>query len=104
MFEDDLILDVFVYLESATTVANLGAASKIMWTFTSEEEIWKELCLNEFDGDWRFESNWRRTYIKRRAPQFEFPNDPEDIPFFPKVSYIFIIMDESYLFAHLTYI
>lgn len=85
VLEDELIMEVFVYFDCPRSMAFLGAASKIMWAFASEEEIWKEFCLNEFEGTWKFDHDWRRTYIARSTPQFMFPSPAGTVPFKPQV-------------------
>jgi hypothetical protein len=42
LMSDDLLLDFLVFIEDPRDVCNLAAASKVMYVFCSDEDLWKE--------------------------------------------------------------
>jgi len=54
ILEDEVILEIL---------------SKALYIFSGTDELWKALCLDSFDGDFKFECNWKMTYIRRKLEE-----------------------------------
>jgi hypothetical protein len=78
MLSDELLIDLMNFFEP-TELCKLAQSSKVLYIFTRDEDLWKEFCMDEFEGDWWFQGTWRDTYIKRKNPGFIIPKSDHAI-------------------------
>src|SRR3990167_5660890 len=62
---EDVILEIFSYLP-AKQLAIIAEVSKGFYLFSRESSLWKERVLSEFQGNFKYEKDWRVTYIKTK--------------------------------------
>lgn len=63
---DEFVLDLFAMF-SYTDLGLLSRVSKAMNALCNEDELWREICFDEFDGDFVFQGNWKKTFNARYA-------------------------------------
>lgn len=63
---DELLHELISRL-SFKQVAKLAAASSYFYCFCYGEDIWRELCLQEFQGNFDFYVNWRLTFAYMKS-------------------------------------
>lgn len=62
---DELILELFGYIEDIKTLKNLGLTSRVMYAFTYDEELWKKLYLIKYNSNEpkKWYGSWRSTTL-----------------------------------------
>ena len=63
---DEFVLDLFAMF-SYTDLGLLSRVSKAMNALCNEDELWREICFDEFDGDFVFQGSWKKTFNARYA-------------------------------------
>eukprot|EP01117_Protostelium_nocturnum_P009993 TRINITY_DN3561_c0_g1_i3.p1 TRINITY_DN3561_c0_g1~~TRINITY_DN3561_c0_g1_i3.p1 ORF type:complete len:864 (-),score=310.10 TRINITY_DN3561_c0_g1_i3:42-2522(-) len=70
VLSDQLILaTIFSQLDKRDLIKSIPFVSKVFYIFGNEEFLWKNLTLNEFGGDFIFQSNWKVTALTPRHLQ-----------------------------------
>ncbi|CAG8840230.1 24165_t:CDS:1, partial [Racocetra persica] len=67
---DEIILEIFGYL-NVKELLILGFTSQVLYCFASFEELWKQLTIRRFSGDWWWYGTWKLTYLKRSDPKYD---------------------------------
>eukprot|EP00741_Cyanophora_paradoxa_P009395 tig00000144_g9101.t1 len=65
--EDSLLVALLGLLDAAS-LARLSGASKTLYAFARLDELWAELTLHEFKGQFTYTRSWWYTYVKHKAP------------------------------------
>ncbi|CAG8460494.1 3654_t:CDS:2 [Acaulospora colombiana] len=66
---DELILEVLGQL-SAKDLLSLSSTSKILYCFATFDELWKQMVIQKYNGDWWWQGTWRLTFLKRSDPEY----------------------------------
>jgi len=61
MWSDEMVHDFLFRLEARDLVA-LQSVSKALYVFAGHEELWRDLTVRRFAGDFWFQGTWRRTF------------------------------------------
>jgi hypothetical protein len=61
-FTDESILDLLKSYCLAPELVTLSCVSKALYVFANEEELWRGLTLEQWNGDFRFVRDWKNTY------------------------------------------
>ncbi|CAG8785458.1 24291_t:CDS:2 [Gigaspora margarita] len=67
---DEIILEILGYL-NVKELLTLGFTSQVLYCFISFEELWKQLTIRKFNGDWWWYGTWKLTYLKRSDPKYD---------------------------------
>mmetsp|Transcript_30325 Transcript_30325/g.76224 ORF Transcript_30325/g.76224 Transcript_30325/m.76224 type:complete len:512 (-) Transcript_30325:6-1541(-) len=70
-FDDPLLLTILMQLD-AVDLCRLASVSKSMYVFSHTEDLWRNLVLDEFQGDFQFDRSWKETFVgswHRRHPE-----------------------------------
>ena len=76
---NEFILKIFGWLD-AVDLATASAVSRSIYSFAHISNLWRDLVLAEFQGDFLFTDSWKDTFIKRRCPLFSGTHVPLVIP------------------------
>eukprot|EP01119_Soliformovum_irregulare_P014151 TRINITY_DN3851_c0_g1_i1.p1 TRINITY_DN3851_c0_g1~~TRINITY_DN3851_c0_g1_i1.p1 ORF type:complete len:345 (+),score=81.72 TRINITY_DN3851_c0_g1_i1:205-1239(+) len=60
---DEMILDILSLVEDFRDIVRLSMVSRAMYCFCFLDDIWKELTLDIFNGNFSFDRSWRRTFF-----------------------------------------
>ncbi|CAG8640730.1 14944_t:CDS:1, partial [Acaulospora morrowiae] len=60
---DDLILEILGLLSVRDLLA-ISATSKVCYCFATFDELWKQLVIRKYNGDWWWQGTWRLTFLK----------------------------------------
>lgn len=60
LLNDEVIL-IVLSLVSARDLCILAQTSKVLYVFSHHSDIWRELTLKQFGGDFSFSGNWKVT-------------------------------------------
>ncbi|CAG8546309.1 6878_t:CDS:2 [Funneliformis caledonium] len=66
---DDLILDILGALD-AKDLLSLGLASRVLYCFSTFDDLWKQLTIQKYKGDWCWQGSWRVTFLKRSCSEY----------------------------------
>ncbi|CAG8591558.1 21785_t:CDS:2 [Cetraspora pellucida] len=67
---DEIILEIFGHL-NVKELLTLGFTSQVLYCFSSFEELWKQLTIRMFNGDWWWYGTWKLTYLKRSDSKYD---------------------------------
>ncbi|KAL5741992.1 hypothetical protein ACOSP7_028724 [Xanthoceras sorbifolium] len=62
VLSDELVLDVLGFLD-ATHLGVLATVSKSFYVFSNHEPLWRNLVLDNLNGEFLFNGSWKSTYI-----------------------------------------
>lgn len=65
--DDAGVLAVLARLPAAALCC-LSASSRGLYVFSHHSNLWRDLTLNEFGGDFKYDGGWKQTYICRSHP------------------------------------
>lgn len=80
IFEDDFLVNSFFVLMSFKDLCVLSQVSKSIYVFCYYDDLWKELVLNNFGGNWIYEMNWKQTFINTFHQNQKLTNSDYKIP------------------------
>lgn len=63
---DPMILEILGYA-SHTDHSTLSITSRVLYAFSTHEELWRTLTLSSYGFDWRYLWNWRSSFLARQA-------------------------------------
>src|SRR6266542_1090906 len=66
---DDLILEILGVLD-AKDLLSLGLTSRVLYCFSTFDDLWKRLIIQKYNGDWCWQGNWRVTFLKRSCSTY----------------------------------
>ena len=72
---DELLCDILGLLE-ASDMVSLSLVSKAFYVFSHQDFLWRNLVLEKFGGDFRFQRDWRCTYASSVSPCAPLPWPP----------------------------
>ncbi|KAL6048425.1 Histone lysine demethylase JMJD6b [Balamuthia mandrillaris] len=78
VLDDALLLKIFHYF-SAEDLMQICFTSHAFYIFSDEEELWHDLCIDKYRGNFNFKGTWRRTYLMPRE------KDPSSAPPYRKL-------------------
>lgn len=61
-FTDALLLDLIRTHLLPEDLVTLNRVSKACYILSNEEEVWREMVLNQYDGTFQFKIDWKNTY------------------------------------------
>eukprot|EP00808_Paulinella_micropora_P020632 g16778.t1 len=64
VLKDDTILSLLKMLEPRD-LCRLCAASRALYAFSHEEEVWRDVVLGLWEGDWWYWGTWRETALRK---------------------------------------
>ncbi|KAF9201575.1 hypothetical protein BGZ49_008189 [Haplosporangium sp. Z 27] len=68
---DEILMEILNLLP-ALDLLTLGATSKVLYALTHLDEMWKNLTITQFKGDWTWQGDsWRATFLKRSDPTYD---------------------------------
>ncbi|KAF9136463.1 hypothetical protein BGX30_011166 [Mortierella sp. GBA39] len=68
---DEIIMDILNLL-SPSDLITLGATSRVLYGLTHLDDMWKNLTIERFKGDWVWQDDtWRATFLKRSDPGYD---------------------------------
>ncbi|KAF9984273.1 hypothetical protein BGZ65_000724, partial [Modicella reniformis] len=68
---DEILVEI-LHLLPPQDLLNLGATSKVLYALTHLDDMWKNLTIEWFKGDWEWQDDsWRATFLKRSDPRYE---------------------------------
>ncbi|CAG8554871.1 18934_t:CDS:2 [Dentiscutata erythropus] len=67
---DEIILEILGYF-NVKELLTLGFTSQVLYCFVSFEDLWKQLTIRKFNGDWWWYGSWKLTYLKRSDPKYD---------------------------------
>src|SRR5437763_759654 len=66
---DDLILETLGTLD-AKDLLSLGLTSRVLYCFSTFDDLWKQLAIQKYNGDWCWQGTWKITYLKRSCREY----------------------------------
>ncbi|CAI2188621.1 6410_t:CDS:2 [Funneliformis geosporum] len=66
---DDLILEILGVLD-AKDLLSLGLTSRVFYCFSTFDDLWKQLTIQNYKGDWCWQGSWRKTFLKRSCSEY----------------------------------
>eukprot|EP01027_Heterolobosea_sp_BB2_P017534 GEZU01024822.1.p1 GENE.GEZU01024822.1~~GEZU01024822.1.p1 ORF type:complete len:316 (+),score=87.76 GEZU01024822.1:57-1004(+) len=75
VIEDNNVIDILEYLQ-AEDLSSVALVSRAFYVFCQEEDLWKYLCLNKFQGNFRFYQTWQQTMKRNSNPKFNVQHVP----------------------------
>lgn len=68
---DEIIMEILNLL-SPEELLTLGATSRVLYGLTHLDDMWKNLTIERFKGDWVWQDDtWRATFLKRSDPGYD---------------------------------
>ncbi|KAF9436077.1 hypothetical protein BGZ76_004895 [Entomortierella beljakovae] len=68
---DEILMEILDLL-SPTDLLKLGAVSKVLYVLTHQDDMWKNLTITKFKGNWTWhDDSWRATFLKRSDPTYD---------------------------------
>ncbi|KAG0244750.1 hypothetical protein BGW41_006308 [Actinomortierella wolfii] len=68
---DEVLLEILGNL-SPRELLTLGECSKVLYALTHLDDMWKQLTLQRYSGDWDWQGDsWRATFLKRADPRYD---------------------------------
>lgn len=68
---DEIIMEILNLL-SPGDLLTLGATSRVLYGLTHLDDMWKNLTIERFKGDWVWQDDtWRATFLKRSDPEYD---------------------------------
>jgi hypothetical protein len=72
VFTDELLLNnIFINFSIEDLTQTIPFVSQVFYIFSSEEFLWKRLCLLKFGGDFLFQGSWKQTALTSQKQQRE---------------------------------
>ncbi|GBC05241.1 hypothetical protein RclHR1_06120005 [Rhizophagus clarus] len=66
---DDLILEILGIFD-ARDLLSLGLTSKVLYCFSTFDDLWKQLTIKKYNGDWYWQGTWKLTFLKRSYKEY----------------------------------
>ncbi|GES79792.1 F-box protein At5g06550 [Rhizophagus clarus] len=63
---DQKILGIF----DARDLLSLGLTSKVLYCFSTFDDLWKQLTIKKYNGDWYWQGTWKLTFLKRSYKEY----------------------------------
>jgi len=60
--DQQLVEQIFIFL-TASELSVLAQVSKACYIYAHYDDLWRELTLDYFEGDWTYRESWKQTYI-----------------------------------------
>mmetsp|Transcript_9052 Transcript_9052/g.12445 ORF Transcript_9052/g.12445 Transcript_9052/m.12445 type:complete len:457 (-) Transcript_9052:23-1393(-) len=70
VLDDEIVISIFANLD-AHTLARCGTVSKAFYVFSQLEELWKNICLDAFEGNFVFCETWKATFVQQCKNKLE---------------------------------
>lgn len=73
VLDDEIVISIFANLD-AQNLTRCSVVSKAFYVFSQLEELWKNVCLDTFEGNFVFSETWKSTFIQqlcKNKTQFE---------------------------------
>ncbi|KAJ4705449.1 F-box protein, partial [Melia azedarach] len=70
ILSDELVLDVLGFLD-ATHLGILATVSKSFYIFANHEQLWRNIVLDNLNGEFLFNGSWKSTYVAAGYPSFD---------------------------------
>lgn len=67
------MLHIYISELSAKDLAAIAQASKFLFVFAQTDILWKELYLEEYEGDFDFVGSWKETLIRKKTGVQQLP-------------------------------
>ncbi|KAJ1960078.1 hypothetical protein IWQ62_004365, partial [Dispira parvispora] len=74
-WEDQMILDFLEQYLSASELAVMQRVSRGLYALARYDELWRKLTIQDFQGEFFFDSTWRQTYRRCYLDQHKLPAD-----------------------------
>jgi hypothetical protein len=62
---DELVIRIFSYLSAEELSSKIKLASHAFYIFCHEEDLWKNICLTKFGGDFEYKGSWKVTVMSK---------------------------------------
>ena len=62
---DELIIRIFRYLSAEQLSSKIILTSHAFYIFCHEEDLWKNICLTKFGGDFEYKGSWKVTTMSK---------------------------------------
>ncbi|RIA98447.1 hypothetical protein C1645_685850 [Glomus cerebriforme] len=66
---DDLILEILGILD-AKDLLSLGLTSRVLYCFSTFDDLWRQLTIQKYNGDWDWQGTWKITFLKRSCREY----------------------------------
>ena len=66
---DEIILAILATFDTETLV-RLGSGSKVLYAFTLQDDLWKNLAIDTLGGQFHWQGTWRKTLLSQLHPSY----------------------------------
>jgi hypothetical protein len=63
VLEDQQLIEQILIFMTASDLATLASVSKACYIYSHYGDLWRELVMDYFGGDWVYNASWKQTYI-----------------------------------------
>lgn len=67
---DEIILAILATFD-VETILRLGSASQVLYAFTLQDEMWKNLTIDMLGGQFKWQGTWRKTLLSHLHPSYQ---------------------------------
>jgi hypothetical protein len=91
---DELIMRIFSYFSAEQLSSKIILTSHAFYIFCHEEDLWKNICLSKFGGDFEYKGSWKVTAVSKSTGK-EITNNRVFIEGFPCIISDLILQDST---------